>query len=394
MIDDFGVCMINGAPHAYDGAIYSPASLGALMIRAYPGITERQRKETTAYLRESPFTPWLEVSKPELIPLRSRVYDIDTDQFCYYSPNLVFLNRFPYDYAVDAPKSDCVDEFLFSIADGNPDIIELILEVLGNVFLRVNRYRAGVMFFGPGCNGKSSLLNLIAQLFGNENISHLSLQDTCERFRTIGVYGKAANIGDDIPDKLLNDSSVFKKLITGETIIAERKGVDPVEFKPYCKFFLAANNLPPVSDRSRAFYSRMLIIPLNHDFSNGGNAELKDRTWTEQDLTYLTRLAIEALKRVRKHGGFYTPDCVKELVHQYEVENNPILSFLEDFDKELEGVSTTEVYAEFERWCAINGHRHVVTKERFSREVRSLRGYTTTPRRKGGQSVRVFTRKV
>lgn len=67
------------------------------------------------------------------------------------------------------------------------------------------------MLYGPnGSNGKSTLLNMITRLLGRENASFLSLQDTAERFRLIEVYGKAANIGDDIPNSYLPDSSVFK----------------------------------------------------------------------------------------------------------------------------------------------------------------------------------------
>lgn len=72
---------------------------------------------------------------------------------------------------------------------------------------------------------------MIAQLIGRENASYLSLQDTAERFRLAEVYGKAANIGDDIPASFLKDSSTFKKLVTGERVTAEKKGQDPFSFQ-------------------------------------------------------------------------------------------------------------------------------------------------------------------
>lgn len=115
----------------------------------------------------------------------------------------------------------------------------------------------------------STLLNIILQLVGVENASSLALQDTAERFRLYGIYGKAANIGDDIPETYLPDTSLFKKLVTGEPVIAEQKGQDPVTFKSYAKLFFSMNTLPRVNDKSRAFFSRILLIPLNRDFSAG-----------------------------------------------------------------------------------------------------------------------------
>ena len=151
------------------------------------------------------------------------------------------------------------------------------------------------------------------------------------------IYGKAANIGDDIPDKLLDDSSIYKKLVTGEVVIAEQKNMDPIPFRSYAKFFFAANSLPPVSDKSRAFFSRIMVIPLKHDFSKDGDVKLKDRVWTKKDMTYLMKLAIEyGLKGVIQAGHFTTPDAVKLLVNEYEMENNPVLGWLDEREKRID----------------------------------------------------------
>lgn len=170
---------------------------------------------------------------------------------------------------------------------------------------------------------------MITQLLGRENASYLSLQDTAERFRLVEVYGKAANIGDDIPSTYLPESSIFKKLVTGEMVTAEKKGQDPFSFKPYAKMFFAMNGLPPVSDKSRAFFSRILLIPLNQDFSKDGTRDvsLKDRAWTQQEMECLTRLAVEGLKRLLAQGDFTRPECVKQAVAEYEAETTRSRSF-------------------------------------------------------------------
>ncbi len=43
------------------------------------------------------------------------------------------------------------------------------------------------------------------------------------------MFGKLANIGDDISDDFMQGSqvSMFKKIVTGNRIKAERKGQDP-----------------------------------------------------------------------------------------------------------------------------------------------------------------------
>ena len=177
-----------------------------------------------------------------------------------YSPEYVFLNRFPYDYKPNAKDEPLVIETIASIANHNQEVIDLLYEAMGNCFYLLNSYRGAVMLYGKsGNNGKSTLLNMIIKLLGRENTSALSLQDTCEKFRLYDIYGKVANIGDDIPNTYFPDSSIFKKLVTGESVIAEQKQKDPITFEPFAKLFFAMNGLPTISDKSKAFFSRILF---------------------------------------------------------------------------------------------------------------------------------------
>ena len=390
LIDEYHVCLINGGLHVYDGQIYSAANLDEVMISILDDITERRCKEVRHYLANCPETPRPKLAPPELIPLKSKVYDIANDRFLDYSPDLVFLNRFPWDYDPNAPKSEKIMKLIYDVSDHDIEVFELILEAIGSTLFRENRYRASFMLYGPsGNNGKSTLLNMITQFIGEQNVSYLSLQDTADKYRGTMIYGKAANIGDDIPDQLLKDSSIYKKLVTGEVIVGERKYADPVAFRPYAKLFFAANSLPPVSDRSRAFFSRLMVIPLEHDFSQDGDRSLKDYHWSEADMLYLMKEAIAALKRVIKAETFIMPTTVKELINEYEMENNPVLGFLNEYDKRIEGQSAADVYARFGQWCASAGHRYLIGRTKFSRELGDILNLTTEPR----NGVRVFVKK-
>ncbi len=249
------------------------------------------------------------------------------------------------------------------------------------------------MLYGrSGNNGKSTLLNIILQLVGVENASSLALQDTAERFRLYGIYGKVANIGDDIPETYLLDTSLFKKLVTGEPVIAEQKGQDPVTFKSYAKLFFSMNTLPRVNDKSRAFFSRILLIPLNKDFSAGKqDVSLKNREWSESEMECLVCHAMDGLKRLIRNGGFTRPASVTEALREYELENNPILEFLEEEQPELEGRPTSEVYQSFKYWCTLNGKREL-SSTLFSKEIRIATGLEPKGRRHGGKLKKTYVR--
>ena len=66
------------------------------------------------------------------------------------------------------------------------------------------------MLIGTGANGKSTYLNMLKHLLGQKNTSSLGLKNLDEKFATVMMFGKLANIGDDISDKMVNDLSYFK----------------------------------------------------------------------------------------------------------------------------------------------------------------------------------------
>ena len=54
-------------------------------------------------------------------------------------------------------------------------------------------------------------------MLGKQNISSLDLKKLGDRFSTVMLFGRLANIGDDISDEFIMDASIFKKIVTGET---------------------------------------------------------------------------------------------------------------------------------------------------------------------------------
>lgn len=388
LIKNHGVCKINGTIHVYVDGIYKQGEdfLHGQMIKLIPTISDARRKEVYKYIKASLDTPTRTVAPPELIPFKSRIYDLKSDQFIDYSPEYVFLNRFPYDYRPDAPDCPLILDTIRQIAAGDGEVFDLICEAFGNCFYLLNSYRGAVMLYGPnGNNGKSTLLNILAQLVGRENASFLSLQDTAARFRLVEVYGKAVNIGDDIPDAYLPDSATFKKLTTGETVTGERKGQDAFSFKPYAKMFFSMNELPPLGDKSRAMFSRMLIIPLNQDFSKAGtrNTALKDRAWSAEEMECLLKYAIRGLKRLRTQGDFTRPQCVRQAIAKYEIENDPVRGYLAE-NPEVVDEPTLKIYHDYELWCRDRGLK-TTTHSKFSRRVCSALNVETRAQRSGYQ---------
>lgn len=209
-------------------------------------------------------------------------------------------------------------------------------------------------------------MDCVKVILGEQNISALDLKELGDRFSTSMMFGKLANIGDDIGDDFLQGSQVatFKKIVTGNRIKAERKGQDPFEFNPYIKLLFSANDIPRMKDKTGAVLRRLVIIPFNATFSKylpDGTQDpdfdpyIKYHLTEQQPIEYFIRLGIEGLKRVYTEKEFTKSDKVQKQLDGYEEENNPILAFLAECElDEIENEPTPEVYKRYTVFCAEN----------------------------------------
>ncbi len=111
------------------------------------------------------------------------------------------------------------------------------------------------MLFGSGKNGKSTLLNLLISFLGEGNTSNVSLQELCYgKFSRIRLFGKQANIHDDLPNTKLSQTGNFK-MLTGESKTeGEMKfRQDTIRFNNYAKLIFSCNELPKTEDTTYAF---------------------------------------------------------------------------------------------------------------------------------------------
>ena len=108
-------------------------------------------------------------------------------------------------------------------------------EAIGYCFYRRNELGKAFILTGDKSNGKSTFLSMVQNLLGEENIASLDLKELGDRFKTAELFGKLANVGDDIGDEFIANAAIFKKLVTGDRVSAERKGQNPFEFNNYSK---------------------------------------------------------------------------------------------------------------------------------------------------------------
>lgn len=390
------VVKINSQLHIYQDGIYINGykHIEQTMIDMIPNLKKTQRREVLDYMEliAEEVTP----SDARYIAFKNGIYDLVTDTLLPYSPEYVITNRIPWDYIPDA-QSELAERTLNKLACDDPSIVALLQECIGYCFYRRNELGKAFILTGDKSNGKSTFLDVIKYMLGDENISALDLKELGDRFSTSMMFGKLANLGDDIGDDFLSGTQVstFKKIVTGNRIKAERKGQDPFEFNPYIKMLFSANDIPRMKDKSGAVLRRLVIIPFNATFSVADpdfDPYIKYKLVEQGSIEYLIRVGIEGLRRVIQQNHFTQSERVDREIKEYEEENNPIAGFIEDQGLDMiENQLTADVYKRYQVFCADNSMTPM-SNIVFSKQINKRLGLTVKQRKISGQVKKLFIR--
>lgn len=394
MLTNSNILKIENQIHIYNkDNLYTndPSEFERVMVDKIPSLKDAQRKEVYKYIQlkcdmEGEFV------NPKYIGLKNSILDIENGEEFPYSPRWVINNRIDMNYNPNA-YSEVMDKTLNKVCCHDPQVRALLEELIGYTMYRKNSMQVCFILTGEGSNGKSTILNVIKRILGRKNYTSLDLRELEETFKPAELHGKLANIGDDISAKYLESSSVFKKVVTGESFMVQKKYAQPFELECYATQIFCANELPQVSDKTDGFTRRIVIVPFNATFSKFDtdyDPFIEDKLMADESLEYLVKLAVEGLKRVIYNRKFTKSDKGESEKTEYMKMNNNVIEYFEE-EPRIENESVADVYLTYQVWCTKNGCMPV-KKLNFSKEIKKVFNLESKVKSIQGKSVRVYIR--
>ena len=395
LISNSHIAKINGQLHIFKDGYYKFGydEIQKKMIELIPNLKDTQRNEVLKYLEL--IAPEKDVSNANYIAFKNGVYNIVTDTLELYSPDIIITNMIPWDYN---PKAyhELADKTLNKIACDDADVRALFEEYIGYNFYRRNELGKAFIFTGDKSNGKSTFLDVMNVIMGEENTSALDIRELGDRFSTEMLFGKLANIGDDIGDEFLSGTAVslFKKIVTGNRIKAERKGQPAFNFSPYVKLSFSANEMPKMRDKTGAVIRRLVMIPCDARFSKDDadyRPFIKYELIERGAIEYFIKIGIEGLKRVLSNNAFTEPARCVERLKEFELENDNFLQFVNEITvDEIDGRISNEVFLRYT--AGLTGQQVAINKFSFSKRLCRHFNLRTIQRKIDGKVCQIFVR--
>lgn len=390
IINYYSVKMRKGLLYAYDPVVKMYRSgqrfFRWCMIEKYPGIKKTQQNEVLNYIEAVFNRDEVIDADPKFILVNNGILDIRSMWLSEHTPELFIPCKVPVDWNPNAYNAT-VDKMFDNISCGDKRLRMLLEEIIGLCLIRTSKYAEAFILHGSGSNGKSTYMDCIRALLGEENYSSLSPQEMTQRFLNAQLNNKLANLGDDIPSTFLEDTSKLKSLISGGNIQVEYKGQDAFTMNSFATMVFGCNEIPRTNDDSDGMLRRMVYVPFNWKVNKNSpdfNPFTIEDITTPEALEYLLVLGINGLLRVLNNGGKVTEvDSVSKLRDTVRMEQNPVLEFLFDTYETIEadelrvlidGRCCTDVYKSYVAWSEENGRRNMLSSAGFGKKIKSHTG--------------------
>lgn len=389
------IVRINNQLHIYQDGIYvqGESEIEAMMIEHIPDLNRSKRSEILSYL-DILIRKNTKTADAKMIAFDNGIYNIETDEFVDFSPDIIITNKIHHRYNPDA-YHELLDNTLNKLSCNDESVRALLEEAVGYSFYRRNELRKSFILTGDKKNGKSTYLAVLKEVLGDDNTAALDLAELSERFSSASLFGKLANIGDDIGDEFISNPAMFKKIVSGDRIKGENKGQKEFFFNPFCKLFFSANNIPRIKDKSGAVIDRLIIIPFDAKFSNKDpdfDPYIKYKLIQEDALEYMIFLGVQGLKRVLQNQGFTKSLKVEKSLRDYEEANNPILLFFNELNEsDIENEPTSEAYKKYNEFCLANSFTPMSNIE-FSKQVKKRFNFEIVNKTVKGKKYRIFVK--
>ena len=230
---------------------------------------------------------------------------------------------------------------------------------------------------------------------GRRNVSSVTLQALGEnRFCAAEIYGKLANICGDIDARTVKRTDLFKQMVGGDAIYAERKHRDPFTFVSIATPLFSANEAPMTSDQTQAYFDRWITIPFPNRFrgTDREDPDLVSKLCTADELEGVLVGAVEGLRRLVARGRFDIPPSVERKTDEYRETLDSVRAFLKErceFVGRGKGwVPRPGCYRDYQSFCEAEGRNALKAPNFYARLREDYRGHVEAKTRRG---VRGFT---
>ena len=389
---DNRVISVNDVCYVFNGKFYK--KMTDVEVERYlhenydKSLLETDRREIIKFIKLKTYVASTEINKNwNEIVLRNGILNLSNMKLQSHNASSYNTIYIDYDWNESPAYSPIIDGYFNQITNKDEYKKQLFYEIVGYCLLQKPIFSKIFILYGRGGTGKSTFLNLLRKLIGDDYISTLSLHDLEKDFFPAELFGKLVNLGDDIDSKMFKDTGMLKSLVSGEGVTVKRMYKDPFTFNNFAKLIYTCNKLPTFNDRTSGLLRRVCLIDIDNQIQEFDPFFLFKIT--DSDMEYLLYKSIMALQTALKNNKLSETNQMMERLAMFREEQSSTIMFLKDNDIKPTNINLTPVqtlYDLYKDYCDRNGYK-ALNRLNFETETCEAIDCKTTRTTKSGENL-------
>ena len=329
----------------------------------------------------------------QTIVFRNGVLSVPERKLYPPAPEYFTLTALPFDWKEDEMVPVAWFKFLSDLFGDDGEKKNLLREFMGALLVNLTGFDKILFLLGPRRSGKGTILEVVAGIVGDENVTWPGIASLGTQFGTAALIGMRVAIFSDVrvPPRGADQAVAIENLLRmsgNEPMSIARKHKEDYKGKLNLNVLMAGNEMMHFHDSSGALPGRFVILPLDRSFFGREDTTLKSRLRNE--LPGILHWALDGLGTLTERGSFTLPESSGALLKEMEELASPVAQFVSDccvVNDPAASIPCHLLYARWKEWCADQGRDRVGTVAMFGRDLRAAfpRLKVTQPRESGGR---------
>jgi putative DNA primase/helicase len=338
-------------------------------------------KGKEAMIKECQHLPGIPVGQDDLdayndyLNCKNGIVNLRNGELIPHDSSFMMSKMCGSDYDQTGKKPKLWLSFLNDVTNGNKELQEYIQRSVGYSLTGSTAEQCAYFLYGVGNNGKSTFLDVIANLLGgySSNVQPETIMlkkwggDSANsdiarlkgaRFVTSEEPTEGVRLNEGLLKQLTGSSRVTCRFLYG----------DEFEYTPEFKIWVATNHKPVIRGTDVGIWRRIKLIPFEVTIPK----EKVDKDLPKKlkaEYPQILKWAVDGCIKWREHG-IAEPECIREAVKEYKQEMDLLAGFLEqcvviDYDIK-EKVQASDLFKAYIRWAKENNEYEMSSKKFFS----------------------------
>lgn len=364
-----------------------------MLHRLYYGIPQSEVHEVLATIRSTTYVENSDFDTyPEMIHASNCLVNVKTMNVFEQTPAVLTRNQLNCIYDPNARCPNII-KFLSEVMP-EPGDLKSLIEMLSTILIHKIKLEKAFIFVGDQANGKSTLIELIIDLLGENNVSNVSLQNLSNNhFATSTMLGKILNAYGDLDISSIQQTGMIKQIISHDHIMVEKKNKNAFSTKIPIRLLFSANGLPELKNSDEAIFRRFWVIkfPIIIPPEKRNLRLLETLTLPQEKSGFLNILIKNANQLMKNNFTFTHPQRLEETKTQWLSQSDSISAYVEselvvnpDFI-----IKTVDLYEYYKKWC-IDNKKKIMSDRLFFGKITQLGPFTKGTNKIGGKTVNSF----